>query len=130
MPPDNNTTIAPGADVRFPTTGPTFGTDITRTDFFTFNIVSIGTYQVFFQVSITEPGQLVVTINGIEQQYTVVGRATGTSQLVGMSVVETTSGNTLLTIRNPSGSAASLTITPIAGGLIPVTAHLIITRIS
>jgi hypothetical protein len=73
---------------------------------------------------------LVVTINGIEQQYTVVGRATGTSQLVGMSVVETTSGNTLLTIRNPSGSAASLTITPIAGGLIPVTAHLIITRIS
>ena len=40
-------------------------------------------YQVLFQVSVTEAGQLILTLDSgagsVELDYTVVGRATGTS---------------------------------------------------
>ena len=85
-------------------------------------------YQVLFQVSVTEPGQLVVTLNTIELAYTVVGRATGTSQIVGICLVQTTTSNSSLTINNPTGNTPALTITPVAGGTHPVSAHLTITR--
>ena len=52
-----------------------------------FNLSAIGTYQVLFQVSVTEAGQLILTLNDAELAYTVVGRATGTSQIVGMALV-------------------------------------------
>ena len=34
-----------------------------------------------------------------------------------------------LTVRNPAGNAAALTVTPLAGGTHPVSAHLVITQI-
>ncbi|HZH62917.1 MAG TPA: hypothetical protein VEY70_25870 [Metabacillus sp.] len=80
-------------------------------------------------MSVTEPGQLVLTINNIEQPYTVVGRATGTSQIVGIALVTTTSINSILTVRNPVDNTEALTITPVAGGTEPVSAHLVITRL-
>lgn len=43
--------------------------------------------------------------------------------------VSTTSVNNVLTIRNPASNAAALTITPLAGGTSPVSAHLVILRI-
>ena len=92
-------------------------------------LTDIGTYQVLFQVSVTEAGQLVLTLNGAELAYTVVGRATGTSQLVGMALVTTTGANSVLTVRNPEGTAEALTITPVAGGTEPVSAHLVITQL-
>jgi len=52
------------------------------------------TFQISFHVSANEPGQLVLTRNGDGLLYTVNGRATGTSQIVG----------------------TALTITPITGG--------------
>ena len=55
--------------------------------------------------------------------------ATGTSQIVGMAIVETTAINAILTVRNPAGNAAALTITPLAGGTRPVSAHLVITQL-
>jgi len=78
---------------------------------------------------VTEAGQLVLTLNGAELDYTVVGRATGVSQIVGMAVVETTAVTDVLTVRNPAGNAAALTITPLAGGAQSVSAHLVITQI-
>lgn len=36
----------------------------------------------------------------------------------------------VLTVRNPAGNAAALTITPLAGGTRPVSAHLVITQIN
>jgi len=59
----------------------------------------------------------------------VVGRATGTDQIVGIAIVTTTSVNSVLTVRNPAGNATALTITPLAGGTRPVPAHLVITQI-
>lgn len=46
-----------------------------------------------------------------------------------MAIVETTSINAILTVRNPAENAAALTITPLAGGTQPVSAHLVITQL-
>ena len=129
MPPDNAATVAPGTDVSFPQDGPTSGTSILRAGPDSFTLADIGTYQVLFQVSATEAGQLILTLNGEDLDYTVVGRDTGSSQIVGMALVETTAINAILTVRNPAGTAAALTITPLAGGTRPVSAHLVITQL-
>ncbi len=130
MPPDNAATVAPGTDVSFPQDGPNSGVDITRLGVDSFQLSPIGTYHVLFQVSVTEAGQLILTLNGADLAYTVVGRATGTSQIVGMALVQTTTQNSVLTVRNPAGSAAALTITPLAGGVRAVSAHLTIVQLA
>ena len=84
---------------------------------------------MLFEVSVDEAGQLLLTLNGADLPYTVVGRATGASQIVGMAIVTTTVVNSILTVRNPAGNAAALTITPLAGGTRAVSAHLVITQI-
>src|SRR5579862_836517 len=130
MPPDNAATIAVGTDVQFPQDAPiSAGSAITRTGPSTFSLSAIGTYQVMFQVSVNEAGQLNLTINGSELAYTLVGRATGTNQIVGICLVTTTLTNSLLTVRNPAGNSTALTITPLAGGSNPVSSHLVITQI-
>ena len=130
MPADNSATVGVGADVQFPQDGPASGAGvITRLTASTFNLSAIGTYQIMFQVSVDEPGQLALTLNGTELSATVVGRATGTSQLVGIALVTTNSINSILTVRNPTGNSTALTITPIAGGTHAVSAHLVITQL-
>ena len=130
MPPNNSATVAPGTDVSFPVDGPASGSGlIASASASSINLGAIGTYQVLFQVSVTEAGQLDLTLNGTELAYTVVGRATGDSQIVGMALVQTTSVNSVLTVRNPASNFNALTITPEAGGTRPVSAHLVITRI-
>lgn len=129
MPPDNAATVAPGSDVSFPQDGPTFGAAISRTGPSNFNLSAIGVYSVQFQVSVTEAGQFILTLNGADLAYTVVGRATGTSQIFGTALVETTAINSILTVRNPAGNPTALTITPLAGGTRPVSAHLVIQQL-
>lgn len=129
MPPDNNATIGAGEDISFPSETAIGGTGISRASDSSFFLSEVGVYQVFFQVSVTEAGQLVLTLNGTELPYTVTGRATGTSQIIGMALVENNIANSVLTVRNPEGTATALTITPSAGGAEPVSAHLVITRL-
>ena len=129
MPSDNATTVAPGAAVEFPQTGATDGTAITRASDTTFNLVDAGTYLVQFEVSVEEAGQLVLTLNGAELPYTVVGRASGTSQIVGMALV-TATANSTLTVSNPTANDTDLTISPNAGGDQPVSAHLVILQLT
>jgi len=130
MPADNAATVAVGTDVDFPQDGPSSGSGlIARLGPDSFNLAEIGVYEVTFQVSVTEAGQLILTLNGADLAYTVVGRATGTSQIVGVALVQTTTINSILTVRNPAGNSTALTITPLAGGTRPVSAHLVITRI-
>jgi hypothetical protein len=128
MPPDNAVTVAPGTDVPFPRDGPNSGT-IRRTGSSSINLQRVGIYRVSFAVPVSESGQLVVTLNGDELPYTVVGRATGTSAIAGESLIETTGVNSVLTVRNPAGNWTALTITPLAGGTRPVAATLIIERL-
>jgi hypothetical protein len=130
MPPDNAATVAVGTDVQFPVDGPSSATTITRLSPSSFNLAAIGSYLIQFQVSVTEPGQLVLTLNGTEVAYTVVGRATGTSQIVGTAIVTTNALNSVLTVRNPAGNTTALTITPLAGGVDAVSAHLVILQLT
>lgn len=128
MPLDNEAPVGLGMDVSFPFDGPTGSGGISRLSPSEFLLAAIGTYQVTFQVSVSEAGQLILTLNGVDLPYTAVGRATGTSQLVGTALVSTTTPFSTLTVRN-SGSFSALTITPSAGGYQPVSAHLTIIQI-
>ena len=129
MPPDNAATVAVGDDVSFPQDGPNSGTSISRLSDSSFNLSAIGTYEVLFQVSVDEAGQLELTLNNAPLAYTVVGRPTGTSQIVGLAIIVTTTINSILTVRNPAGNSTAFTITPNAGGTQPVSAHLVIMQI-
>lgn len=56
-------------------------------------------------------------------------RATGTSDIISMPILETNSVNSVLTVRNPADSTTALTITPDAGGTQSTSAHLIIIKL-
>jgi hypothetical protein len=135
MPGDNSATIAGGAPILFPQNGPTSGV-ITRqggASFTTFILPTIGTYLVQFQASIAEgvpmmAAQLALSINGVVDPTTVVGRSTGTDQVIGKSLVTTSVPNTTIEVINANTTPA-LTLTPIAGGTQAVSAHLLIIRI-
>jgi hypothetical protein len=129
MPGDNAATVAAGSPVSFTQDGPRSGT-ITRSGPATFTLPAIGTYLVSNQVSVTESGQLEFSLNGSPLGYSVVGRSTGQSQLVGESLVTTRVADESLEILNPSGNATALTITPSAGGTNPVSASLVIQQIA
>ncbi len=129
MPGDNSATVAVGAAVQFPQNGPTVGVGPpTRFSATEFTIPATGTYHVHAQVSVTEAGQLQVALNGVGLPNTVVGRATPTSQLVIDTLIAATTGQRL-SIINPTGNPAALTITPIAGGTHSVSATLLIERV-
>ena len=129
MPGDNADTVAPGTPVDFPQDGPNSG-DFGRASASEFILPDIGTYQVFSEVPVTEAGQLQLALNGVGLAYTVVGRATGASQIVGKFLVETTVIDSVLSVINPVGNPTALTITPLAGGANPVSAHLVIERLA
>jgi hypothetical protein len=129
MPPDNAATIAVGAPVLFPQNGPTTAPPAaTRATAGTFTVPVAGIYQISWQASIAEPGQLQVAVNGVGVANTVVGRATGTSQMEGNTLV-TLAANDVVSILNPTGNAAALTMTPIAGGTHAVSATLTIRKV-
>lgn len=130
MPADNATPVGVGEDVAFPQNGPTSNSTITRLTDNSFSLSEVGTYLVMFQVSVTEPGQLVLTLNDEEIPYSVVGRATGTSQIVETILITTTLSTSTLTVRNPAANATALTITPNAGGNESVSAHLVIVQLT
>lgn len=58
MHPDNSATVAPGTDVSFPQDGVNSGASISRTGANSFNLSEIGTYQIYFNVPVSEAGQL------------------------------------------------------------------------
>ena len=90
MSPDNSATVASGTDVSFPRNGPIANTNIGRLGPSSFNLGPVGMYHILFEVSVTEAGQLILTLNGQDLDYTV---------------------------------------TPLAGGTRPISAHLVITQI-
>lgn len=129
-PGDNAAPVAPGTTVSFPRIGPNDGTSaIVRVNSSIFQRAGIGTYEVSFQVPVTEAGQLELVLNGVALTDAVVGRATGTSQIVGESLITTTLPNSFLQVWNPSGNPVALTISTNAGGNDAVSASLTIQRL-
>jgi hypothetical protein len=128
MPEDNQIVVGAGEPVAFPQDGPSNGVIVRLTDG-DFLLPNIGIYEITFQVSVTEAGQLIVVLNDIEQPSTVVGRTAISSQIVGVYLISTEIINSILSISNPINANTSLTITQSAGGDNPVTAHLIIKQL-
>lgn len=128
MPGDNTATIAAGIAIDFPQNGLTDGY-IIRSSINQFILPDVGIYLVHWQVSLSEAAQLMIQLNGTEMPHTLVGRATGTSQIVGHTMINTTLPNSIMSIVNPTGNTPAITPTPTAGGTHAVTANLVITRI-
>jgi hypothetical protein len=127
MPPDNAATVPAGGSVDFPQDGPnTDPATIARESVDGFTLTQPGTYRISMQLSVTEPGQLQLTLNGTPLAYTTVGRATGTSQITMVTLVDVLVADSVLSVQNPPGAAIALTITPLAGGVEPVSASLLI----
>jgi len=137
MPPDNAATVAVGGAVDFPQDGPTDGVTAVRLTADTFRLPAIGVYEVSWQVSVTEAGQLVLTLNGNQldgdppgELNTVAGRATGTSLITNTVLIQTDVIDSVLKIRNPADNSTALTITPFAGGTESASAWLVIKRLA
>lgn len=129
MPSDNASTVAVGAAVQFPQNGAT-NSAIARSSATQFVLPAIGTYEVAFQVSVTEAGQLALDLDGVIIAKSVVGRDTVTSQIVGHSFITTVSLGQVLRVINPTGNAAALTITASAGGTHAVSANLLVRQVA
>ena len=129
MPFHNAATVAPGTPVQFPQNGPSNGM-IMRPSASAFILPAVGTYEVHFQVSVMESGQLMLVLNGVELPETAVGRANGASQISGSCFITTNFVNSILSLNNPMGNSSALSITPLAGGSQPVSAHLVIKQLN
>lgn len=129
MPGDNAATVGVGAAVQFPQNGPTSGS-VTRASASSFSIANVGTYRVTFAVTVSEAGQLGLTLNGTLLPRTVVGRAAVASQFVGSSLITTTTANSTVSVVNPVGNTTALTITPSAGGGLSVSANVMFERLA
>ena len=115
MPPDNAATVAAGAAVAFPENGSNTALCVVRLTSSLFQLSNIGTYEVSFQVSVTEAGQLQLDLNSFPLGFTVVGRATGTSKSWGQALVTTTTINSTLSVINPSGESSAFVCHPVGG---------------
>jgi hypothetical protein len=119
---DNSATIAANAPILFPQNGPSTGA-ATALGGGQFNLLRAGTYEINWQASITEAGQLQLAIGGVGLADTVVGRAMGTTQIVGSTII-TVTANSQLSVINPAGNSPALTLTVSAGGTHAVSATL------
>ena len=129
MPSDNAAPITPGDDVAFPVNGTVSNTNIGRINDTTFLLSNAGTYLVMWNATTAEAAQLVLTLNGAELPYTVVGNGTTNGEISGFTILNTT-GAATFTVRNPEANTTDITLTPNAGGTAPVTAHLTIVQLA
>jgi hypothetical protein len=101
-------TIPAGGSVPFAQTGPVNG-------IFSFGggtnfvLPDSGVYEVTWQLNVNEGGALALALNGTELPQTVVGRYTGTTQIVG-NVLINANANDVLNVRAASGNPSALTI--------------------
>jgi len=137
MPPDNPNGIAIGDPIAFPQNGPTQGT-IVRDPLApntSFVLTNPGVYRIDFTCTITETAQLILGLDTgsgvVELPNTVVGRATGTCQIIGICLLTIVSPGSKLSVRNPLGNPpVPITLTPISGGTRPISSRLIIYKIA
>jgi len=108
-------TIGAGTDVPFAHNGP-MSSGITHVPTNgNITITTPGVYRIEFIASVSEPGQLELTQNGVAISSTIYGRAAGTSEISGQATLTVAAGD-VITLRNPTGNSPALTFTPFAGG--------------
>jgi hypothetical protein len=130
---DNPDAILPGESIQFPS--PIINTygSIQRIagSSTQFELPPGGLYEITFQVPVSNTGELVVVLNGIELLYTVVGKP-GSGLIVGMSIVATPLiGNSIIAISNPlTAPIGGLQVDAATGALtLPISCHLIIKQL-
>lgn len=132
--PDYGATVADGADFPIPNVGFAVG-GVTALTASTFKLATAGQYEIQFQSTCTEAGQVAVFVQpggvGAFSAYAAsrVGRATVVANQFFISCMLSVSANTVISIRN-NGSGAPLTVTPNGGGANPATTTLLIRQLN
>lgn len=91
---------------------------ITRIDASSFQLATVGTYEVSWSVQTTEVGQWQIELNGVALPNTVLvdqNPTAGGHPVSGTFLITTASANSVLAIINPIGNSTALTITPADG---------------
>ena len=121
--------LQPGEDFAFPEDGANSGSGISRISDTSFNLAKAGSYQVMFHVTAVQIKKLGVTLNGTMQDYTISGRPSGASEIVGMTIVTTTQDDTVLTLRYPEDEEAISDVQPTDNPYLDITSHLVIIQL-
>jgi hypothetical protein len=124
--------IAIDAAVPFDQDGPASG-GIVRAGPDSFILPAAGVYDISWQVSIDEPGQLALFVGDggplLFQPQTLAGRATGTNQITNRVIIQVASPGALIAVVNHS-SPAAITLTPLPGGTSAGSTSLVIVRLA
>jgi hypothetical protein len=132
--PDNTAPVAQYAAVEFPRTSFTSGITNDTTEF---ELPVPGIYEITWQVPVDQEGELELWLDqgsgATGLAYTVVGRRTGNTQIVGDTLIQTTRTNSKVSVRNPNPEALIIppyerSGEPSAG--LPISASITIKRIS
>jgi hypothetical protein len=130
---DNPDPIEPGYAINFPSplVNP-YGT-IQRVAGSTtqFSLPPGSVFEITFQVTVQNTGELVIVLNGNELLMTIVGKS-GNGTIIGMSIISTPFGaSSTLSINNPSNATpGGLIIDSATGSLTqPLSCHLIIKQL-
>ncbi len=116
-PNDYSATVAAGAAIPFPRDDYISG-GIIRSGTSNFLLPFIGTYKIDFIIETTEMGQWQVSVAGTPLDNTTIGNQNPTSGghlFAGSAFVTTVANDTLVSVINPAGNSAALTITPSDG---------------
>lgn len=114
---DYTATVAVDAAVPFPRSGPgTTGSGIVAGGTNQFVLPETAIYRVAWQVCFTEVNQLVLKLGATAQAHTCARSGAANQQNVNNVLVSATAGD-LLSLVNPVGNAAALTVTPADGTL-------------
>jgi hypothetical protein len=122
--------INAGHAIPFAQNGPASG-NITRISDSSFQLGTVGIYEVMMQIPVQNTGQVVVALNNVELPYTVTGESNGSNNvsLVQKVFVQTTIPNSLLEIRYPAANTGTMKVVNSGGGNAAVSAHLVIVRV-
>ena len=129
---DNPDAIKPGFAINFPSPSVNpFGIQRNGSSTSEFVLPPNGVFEITFQVTLQNTGELVVVLNGNELIETVVGHPGG-GAVVGMCIVFTPPTiNSILSINNPSTAVTGgIQVDESSGALTqPLTCHLIIKKL-
>jgi hypothetical protein len=122
--------ITAGHAIPFAQNGPASG-NITRISDTSFQLGTVGIYEVMMQIPVQNTGQVVVALNNVELPYTVAGESNGSNNvsLVQKVFVQTIIPNSLLEIRFPAANTGTMKVVNSGGGNAAVSAHLVIVRV-
>ena len=121
--------LQPGEDFPFPNTGVTSG-GISRISESSFRLSDSGSYLVMFVVTTIQTPKLGLTLNDELLEYTIAGRPSGGSQITGMTIVNVTQEDSVLTLRYPDEESDDTGVIPAAPPRDDTTSHLVIVQMS